>query len=68
MLARGEYVIPADVVSSLGNGDNEAGAEIMDEFLQVVREHKRDAEPGDLPEDSKGPLSYLAEAQENLRD
>lgn len=68
MLARGEYVIPADVVSSLGNGDNEAGAEIMDEFLQVVRQHKRDAEPGDLPEDSKGPLSYLAEAQENLRD
>lgn len=68
MLARGEYVIPADVVSNLGNGDNEAGAEIMDEFLNVVRSHKRSAHPEDLPEDSKGPLAYLEEAQKNVRD
>lgn len=68
MLARGEYVIPADVVSSIGNGDNEAGAEIMDKFLSSVREHKRGAHPEDLPEDSKGPLAYLAEAKKNVRD
>ena len=68
MLARGEYVIPADVVSNIGNGDNEAGAEIMDEFLRVVRSHKRNADPDDLPEDSLGPLSYLEEAKENLED
>lgn len=62
MLASGEFVIPADVVSSLGNGDNDAGALTLDEFLKVIRKHKRSAHPSELPEDSKGPLAYLQEA------
>jgi len=67
MLANGEFVIPADVVSSLGNGDNTSGASVLDQFLQVIRHHKRDAAPDQLPPDSKGPLTYLAEAQHKAK-
>jgi uncharacterized protein YoaH (UPF0181 family) len=67
MLANGEFVIPADVVSSLGNGDNSSGASVLDQFLQVIRHHKRDAAPDQLPPDSKGPLTYLAEAQHKVK-
>ena len=62
MLASGEFVIPADVVSGLGNGDNDAGALVLDEFMEVIRHHKRNVAPNELPPDSKGPLSYLEEA------
>ena len=37
-LSDGEYVIPADVVSHLGNGNSDAGAKVLDEFLVKVRE------------------------------
>jgi hypothetical protein len=67
MLASGEFVIPADVVSSLGNGDNDAGAMTLDEFLKVIRQHKRSADPSKLPEDSKGPLAYLEQALTKVR-
>lgn len=67
MLANGEFVIPADVVSSLGNGSNDSGAHLLDEFLQVVREHKRNADARELPPDSKGPLGYLLEAKRKAR-
>ncbi len=36
-LSDGEYVIPADVVSHLGNGNSDAGAEVLDKFLVKVR-------------------------------
>jgi hypothetical protein len=64
MLANGEFVIPADVVSKLGNGSNDAGAEVLDEFLQVIREHAQRHDPKKLPPDSKGALAYLEEAQQ----
>lgn len=64
MLANGEFVIPADVVSKLGNGSNDAGANVLDEFLQVIREHAKRHDPKELPPDSKGALAYLAEAQQ----
>jgi len=67
MLASGEFVIPADVVSGLGNGDNDAGAEVLDKFMVAIRKHKRDAHPDELPPDSKGPLSYLADAMKPSR-
>lgn len=66
MLAADEYVLPADIVSSLGNGSSDAGANVLDQFVQIIREHKRNADPEDLPEDSQGPLSYLAEAYERV--
>jgi hypothetical protein len=68
MLANGEFVIPADVVSSLGNGSNEAGASVLDEFLKTIREHKRRADAKHLPPDSKGPLSYLQQAKKNVKE
>lgn len=37
LLSRDEYVVAADVVSSLGNGSSDAGAEILDEFMEDVR-------------------------------
>ena len=39
-LSDGEYVIPADVVSHLGNGNSDAGAKILDEFLTKVRKSR----------------------------
>jgi hypothetical protein len=67
MLANGEFVIPADIVSNLGNGSNDSGAKILDEFLRVIREHKRKADAKHLPPDSKGPLSYLTDAKRKVR-
>jgi hypothetical protein len=67
MLANGEFVIPADVVSSLGNGSNDAGAVILDEFLKTIRKHKRKADAKNLPPDSKGPLGYLLEAKRKVK-
>jgi hypothetical protein len=59
MLANGEFVIPADVVSSLGNGSNDSGSKVLDEFLKTIREHKAKHDANQLPPDSKGPLTYL---------
>jgi len=59
MLANGEFVIPADVVSSLGNGSNDSGSKVLDEFMKVIREHKSKHDADKLPPDSKGPLAYL---------
>jgi hypothetical protein len=67
MLANGEFVIPADVVSKLGNGSNDAGASVLDEFLSTIREHAQRHNPKELPPDSKGPLAYLAEANKKAR-
>ena len=36
-LSEGEFVIPADVVSHLGNGNSEAGAAHLDQFMANVR-------------------------------
>jgi len=37
-LARNEFVIPADVVSDLGNGSSDAGADALYEMMKRVRE------------------------------
>ena len=39
-LSDGEYVIPADVVSHLGNGNSGAGAKVLDEMLSRVRKQR----------------------------
>ena len=67
MLANGEFVIPADVVSALGNGSNDAGAGILDQFLATIRKHKQKHKENKLPPDSKGPLAYLLEAQKKVK-
>jgi hypothetical protein len=67
MLANGEFVIPADVVSGLGNGSNDAGAEVLQEFLKAIREHKHSAKADKLPPGSKGPLAYLTNAKRKVK-
>jgi len=67
MLANGEFVIPADVVSGLGDGSNDSGAKILDEFLKTVRAHKHSHDAKQLPPDSKGPLGYLLEAKKKVK-
>lgn len=39
-LANGEYVIDAQTVSMLGNGDNGSGAKQLDAFRENIRKHK----------------------------
>ena len=59
MLANGEYVFSADVVSALGNGSNKAGAAELDHMVQAIRSRARSAPPDKLPPDAKAPLEYL---------
>ena len=64
MLANNEFVIPADVVSALGNGSSEAGAGILEKFMCEIRNHKQAHDPSELPPQSKGPLEYLSSAMQ----
>jgi hypothetical protein len=66
MLANGEFVIPADVVSKIGNGSNEAGAGVLDHFLVEIRKHAQ-SNGTKLPPDSKGPLAYLLDAKRKMK-
>jgi hypothetical protein len=66
MLATGEFVIPSDIVSALGNGSNDSGSKVLDEFLQVIREHKHSNGAKKLPPDSKGPLEYISISQRKV--
>jgi hypothetical protein len=67
MLANGEFVIPADIVSNLGNGSNDSGAKVLDEFLRVIRQHKQKHDVKRLPPNSKGPLAYLTDAKRKVK-
>lgn len=66
MLANGEFVIPADVVSKIGNGSNEAGAGVLDQFLVEIRKHAH-SNGEKLPPESKGPLAYLLDAKRKVK-
>lgn len=62
-LSEGEYVIPADVVASLGDGNSLAGAKALDQMLKQVRKTKAPAmKKGVLPPKSKSPLAYIGKA------
>lgn len=65
LLSDGEYVIDADTVAALGDGSNTAGAKVLDEFRQMIREHKRSAPADKIPPKAKSPLAYLKEAKKN---
>ncbi len=62
MLANNEFVIPADVVSALGNGSSEAGASVLEKFMYEIRKHKQSNGPSELPPESLGPLEYMSAA------
>ena len=40
LLSDGEYVVPADVVSGLGNGSSDAGSKHLDEMMARVRQRR----------------------------
>jgi len=45
----GEYIVPADVVSGLGDGSSEAGAEELDKMLDDVRKARQGGRTGQPP-------------------
>jgi hypothetical protein len=58
-LSHGEYVMDADIVSALGDGNNEAGARKLDKMRENIRRHKRSAPSKSIPPRAKDPHSYL---------
>lgn len=51
-LSAGEYVIPADVVSLIGDGNNEAGSEVLTNMIAELRQKKTgsDKQPNPMAE------------------
>lgn len=60
LLSDGEYVIPADVVAHLGDGNNSAGAKKLDMALKNIRKHKGGI-INKLPPKAKSLVSYIQE-------
>ncbi len=60
----GEYVFDAETVSMLGNGSNDAGADILDKWREFLREHKRSAAPDEIGPPSNDPNAYLPQGEE----
>lgn len=58
-LSPGEYVMDAESVSALGDGNTEAGIAKLDELRRKLREQKRNAPTNDIPSQARGPLSYM---------
>ncbi len=58
LLSDGEYVIPADVVAHLGDGNNAAGAKKLDMGLKKIRKQKGGI-INKLPPKAKSLASYL---------
>lgn len=57
-LSDGEYVIDASTVSDLGDGNNNAGARILERLQKNVRKHKRGGKIG-LPPKAKNLKDYM---------
>jgi hypothetical protein len=59
MLADGEFVFSADVVSALGNGSTKAGSDMLYKMVEEIRKRARSTHPKNLPPPAKSPLDYL---------
>ena len=57
--SHGEYVMDADSVSALGDGNTDAGAAKLDQMRENLRRHKRSAPPTKIPPKAKSPEQYL---------
>ena len=55
----GEYVMDAESVSALGDGNTEAGIAKLDELRERLRAEKRSASIDEIPPQAQGPLSYM---------
>ena len=53
LLSDGEFVVPADVVSGLGNGSSDAGADKLENMMDRVRELRTGGkmQPPDIPDE-----------------
>ena len=58
-LSDGEFVIPADIVSHMGDGNNNAGAKKLDHFMRSVRQHKTSKGAKGLPPKAKSMQAYM---------
>ena len=67
MLASGEYVWDADTVASLGNGDSDSGAKVLDGMRKAIRAHKRSAPIDEIPPKAKSPLQYMKDAEKYIQ-
>lgn len=63
MLSGGEYVMDADVVAALGDGNTKAGASALDALRENVRKHKRSASVKSIPPKAKPAASYLPKGE-----
>jgi hypothetical protein len=57
-LSQGEYIIPADIVSHLGDGSSQAGGQELDKMVHAIRAQKTKNGAG-FPPASKGISAYL---------
>jgi hypothetical protein len=57
LLSDGEFVVPADVVSGLGNGSTDAGAQELESMMQRVRQSRTGTpeQPPRVPQDEMMP-------------
>jgi hypothetical protein len=62
-LSHGEYVFDADTVAALGDGNNEAGAKILDKWREELRRQKRSAPVHEIPPKAKTPTHYLGKVK-----
>jgi hypothetical protein len=62
LLSPKEFVVDAETMAMLGNGDPDAGAERMEEFREGIRQHKgRALAQGKFSPDAKSPGEYMDE-------
>lgn len=57
--APGEYVMDAEIVSALGDGNNEEGARKLDQMRVNIRKHKRAGGLTSIPPKAKAPEQYM---------
>jgi hypothetical protein len=61
LLSPGEYVMDAETVALLGNGNGDAGAKRLDQMREAVRKQKGGAlSKGKISPDAQSPLTYLS--------
>ena len=64
-LSDGEYVIDAETVALLGDGNTEAGARALDQMREAIRAHKGQAlAKGEFSPPARHPLDYLMGAND----
>ena len=59
MLSPGEYVIDAEIVSALGDGNTDAGAKKLDQMRYNIRKHKRTGGLAQIAPKAKSPEKYM---------